>query len=169
MINLDSVRVVQDMELALGVLKRVGQWMLDSGMNPSKWWHPDNMTQEFFSEYAEPEEFFVALVDNYPAAAQIIQWDQRNQDWSGIDKGEPPLAVYVHWLCVDHKFSGEGLPNIMIGFAEDLAKSRGINLVRIDTNATELKLRRVYESLGFELVGTQGEGYRTTAFYQKSC
>ena len=164
---MDSVKVIQDIDAAIEVLHKAGQWLLDTGKNPSKWWHPQNMNKEFFLLHAEPEEFYVAIVDGKPAAAEIIQWDQRNQDWSSVDTETSPTALYIHWLCVDPKYSGIGLPKIMIEHAEKLAAEKQVQLIRVDTNAAEKKLREIYESLGFHLVGTHKENYRATAFYEK--
>ncbi len=164
-----SIEIIQNKDLALTVLARVGQWMHESGLNPSRWWHPDNMNWSFFSDYAEPDEFYVALADGRPAAAMVCQWDQRNQDWGEVDKGTSPAALYIHWLCVERDFAGLGLSSTLVAFSEELARAKAINLVRVDTNASETKLRRAYEDLGFELVTTIQEESRRTAFYQKCC
>lgn len=158
--------VVQDTDKAISVLHDVGQWMEDSGMNPSKWWKPENLNKEVLLKYAKPEEFYVGLVDGEPAAAEILQTSQDAQDWQEIDKGKSVKALYVHWLCVDRKFAGQGLPGKMIDFAKDFAREKGVNLIRVDTNADEKKLRKIYEDLGFKLVAEIKEDYRTTAFYQ---
>ena len=122
---------------------------------------------KFLFQYARPEEFYVGLVNNKPAVAAILQADQKAQDWKGIDKGAPQLALYIHWLCVHRQFADMELPKIMIDFATRLAKERNIELLRVDTNAKEMKLRKIYENLGFRLVGVEQGDYRKTAFYQK--
>lgn len=55
----------------------------------------------------------------------------------------------------------------MIDFAEKKTLENNINLLRVDTNADEMKLRKIYEKLGFSLVLVEKEDYRNTAFYQK--
>lgn len=59
------------------------------------------------------------------------------------------------------------MPQKLVDFAVKKAKKAGISLLRVDTNASEIKLRELYEELGFSLVGIVDEGYRETAFYQK--
>jgi len=161
------IDIIQDMDQAISVLRNVSRWMEDSGKNPSKWWKLENLNSDFLSQYAKPEEFYVALVDKKPAAAAIIQANQNSQDWSFIDKGKSTTAMYIHWLCVDRQFAGMGLPKIMVDFAERQARDRNIKLLRVDTNADEMKLRSIYEKLGFHLVTIKKENYRKTAFYQK--
>src|SRR3989344_423454 len=158
--------IVQNMDQAIAVMHGVGKWTEESGMNPSKWWKPENLNQEFLLQYIKPEEFYVALADGEPAAAEILQTSQDAQDWQNIDKEKLRPALYIHWLCVDRKFAGKGLPKVMIDFAKRFANEKGLNLLRVDTSADETKLRKVYEDLGFKLVAEEQEDYRKTAFYQ---
>ena len=162
-----SVKFVQDVELAISVMRNAGEWLLESGKNPSKWWQPQNMNREFLLQHANPEEFYARLVDRKPAVAAIFQFDQRNQDWTSVDKNQPQKALYIHWLCVYRGFAGKGLPKIMIDFAVKKALENNIKLLRADTNANMMKLRKIYKELGFTLVGIEKEDYRQTAFYQK--
>ncbi len=55
----------------------------------------------------------------------------------------------------------------MVDFAEKLAEKHNRELLRVDSNAEETKLRKIYEDLGFNLVTIKQEDYRKTAFYQK--
>lgn len=164
-----DVQISNDSEAALLILKRVSEQMVKLGLNPSKWWHPDNMNAKFFSNYAEPEDFWVLSLNGEPIAAQILQFNQRNQDWSPIDKGDSPPAIYIHWLCVVEEFWGKGVSEALVDFAVKLGSSKGAKLVRVDTNAKEKKLSRIYERLGFKLAGIVSEDYRETAFYQREC
>jgi len=162
-----TIDIIQDMKLAISVMRSVSKWLEDSGKNPSKWWKLENLNPEFLLKYAKPQEFFVAMVNKKPAAAAILQLNQNSQDWQSIDKDQPQKALYIHWLCVDREFAGKNLPRLMIDFAEKKSRENNINLLRVDTNASEMKLRKIYEELGFHLVAVEQEDYRQTAFYQK--
>lgn len=162
------IKIVQDIDKAISVMHEVGKWLQDSGKNPSKWWQPQNLNQEFLLQYAKPQEFFAVLVDKKPAAAAILQLNQNAQDWKNVDKNKSQPALYIHWLCVKRQFSNQGLPKLIIDFAKQLAKNNNVNLLRVDTNAEEQKLRDLYEELGFNLVSIEQEDYRKTAFYQQS-
>jgi len=161
------IRIIQNVNQTISVMRDAGKWLLESGKKPSKWWQLQNLNRKFLFQYAKQEEFFVGLVDNKPAVAAILQIDQKAQNWKSIDKGTPQLALYIHWLCVHRQFAGMGLPKAMVDFATQLAKERNIKLLRADTNAKEMQLRKIYENLGFRLVGVEQEDYRKTAFYQK--
>jgi ribosomal protein S18 acetylase RimI-like enzyme len=159
--------LTNDVDSAIELMREAGQWLIDSGRTPSKWWDPKNLNREFLLQYAQPEEFRTLVIDGVPAAAVILQPDQNAQDWAGIDGDDSVEAFYVHWLCVSRDFAGQNIPKIVIDLAAEEAKARGIDLLRADTNAEEQKLRGVYESIGFELVAVEQEDYRATAFYQK--
>ena len=161
-------KIVQNVDFAISVMREAGAWLEKSGKTPSKWWQPKNMNRNFLLQHAEPSEFYVLLVDGKSAAAMILQDSQRNQSWKSIDKTKSAKALYIHWLCVSRKYAGKGLPKILVEFAEKQAKAKGIHLLRVDTNAKETKLRKIYESLGFALADVEQEARRQTAFYQKT-
>jgi ribosomal protein S18 acetylase RimI-like enzyme len=125
------------------------------------------MTRAFLLQHTEPNEFYVELVDGTPVSSVILQDSERNQSWKPIDGDISQRALYVHWLCVARAFSGQGYSKIMVDFAADEARKRGFKLLRLDTDAEEKKLCKLYESLGFKLMGTEQEENHKTAFYQK--
>lgn len=162
-----EVPVNPDMDAAIGLIKDVATWMNGVGLVHNEWWHPDNMNSEFFGQYASPDEFFVAKVDEQPAAAAIIQPEQTLQDWSSVDGDSHPPALYIHYVAVERSFAGRGLPGILLRHAEDLARQRGIPVLRLDTNADQPKLRRIYEDAGFEAVRILQEEHGNTVLYEK--
>lgn len=141
--------------------------LLDSRRRPSKWWHPDNLNKDFLFQYAKPEEFYTLTIGDKPAAAVVLQVDQNAQDWAVIDNNAQVPAMYIHWLCVSREFAGQDMSKKVVDLAGKLAAQQNVNILRADTNAEESKLRKVYESIGFELAGVADEDYRSTAFYQK--
>ncbi len=167
MLEAINVEVVQNMDLAIPVMQEAGKWLQESGKNPSKWWLPENLNPKFLLQYAKEHEFYAAIANDKLAAAAIFQLSQSAQNWHNIDIDNPQPALYIHWLCVSRTFAGQGLPKIMIDFAAGLAKENNIQLLRADTNAEIIKLRKIYENLGFSLVSIEDEDYRRTAFYQK--
>lgn len=162
------MKIIQDMDQAIGVMRSSGKWMKASGKNPSKWWLLRNLNRTFLLRHAKEDEFYVGLVDGVPAVAAVLMIIDNNQDWKTIDQDNPQKALYIHWLCVDRKFAGQGLSKQMIDFARYLAKKNGVSLLRLDVNADKKKLQDIYEGLGFRLIATKQEDYRKSAFYQKT-
>ncbi|MBI3619598.1 GNAT family N-acetyltransferase [Candidatus Roizmanbacteria bacterium] len=161
------IKIIQNTDKAIAVIYKAGQWLENADKHPSKWWQPKNLNKVFLLKYAKSNEFYVATAGNNPVAAAVFQVNQHAQDWGYIDKKKSQSALYIHWLCVDRRFAGMGLPKIMVDFAKQYARSKGIDLLRVDTNGQKLRLRKIYENLGFRLIGVRQEDYRETAFYQQ--
>lgn len=165
--NPNSIKIIQNVDQAISVIYNAATWLKKSGKNPSKWWQPQNINRDFLLKHAEPNEFYVAIVNGKPSAAVILQNNERNQSWKSVDKDNSQQALYLHWLCVNRKFAGQNLPQVIVDFANQQALKRNIKLLRLDTNAHETKLREIYENLGFSLMGIKKEESQNIAFYQK--
>ena len=161
-----SIKFIQNVDKAIEVMRDAGKWLKESGKKPSKWWQLKNLNRKFLFQYAKPNEFYVGLIDGKPAVAAIFQINQNAQDWKSVDKNKPNPALYIHWLCVNRDFSGKNLSKYMINFAVKKAREQNIKFLRVDTNAEEVKLRKIYEKLGFTLMAVEQEDYRKTVFYQ---
>jgi len=161
------MKIFNDVDKSILVMREASKWMSENKISVSKWWRLDNLNKEFLLKYAEEKEFYVGTISGTPAVAAILQCSQEAQDWESVDKDNPKPALYVHWLAVCSDYKGKGLTTKMVEFATELAKEKGVNLLRADADASSKKLRKVYEKLGFKLVGTEKEDYRETAFYQK--
>ncbi len=165
--QINRIKIIQNIDQAIEVMQDAGKWMEENDMNPSKWWKSETLNKEVMLQYANKDEFYVGIVDEKPAVAAILQFEQTAQDWSSVDNGNPPEALYIHWLSVARKFKGMNLAKFMIDFAEDFAKKNKVKLLRVDTNAEELKLKNLYEKFGFKPVGVEKKEHQETAFYQK--
>jgi len=161
------MNIVNDPDKAITLMHEVSLWMKSAGLVHSKWWEPNNINRNFMFKYAEPIEFFVAIKDGKAAASVILQDNERNQSWKFIDKNNPKPALYLHWLTVIREFAGKGLPKILIDFAVKEALKKNLKLLRLDTEANQPKLMKVYKDLGFKLMGVEQGGSHKTAYYQK--
>ncbi len=84
--------IVNDADRAIALMHGVCVWMDKAGLVNSEWWKPKNMNKEFMFKQAEPDEFFVAIINGEPAASVILQDNERNQSWHYIDKNLPQKA-----------------------------------------------------------------------------
>jgi GNAT superfamily N-acetyltransferase len=167
-INPNNIKIIQDCDIAIGIMHNAGKWLVESGLNPEEYFLPQNMNHKYLLKYVEPNEFYVVLVDNKPAASVVLQENERNQSWECVDGKDKKEALYIHWLSVNREFAGKGLPRIVLDFAITEAKEKGYKLIRLDTIASQPKLRKVYDDLGFIAVHI-GEGeFDDTVFYEMS-
>lgn len=77
---MSKFQINQNVNQAIEVMHHVGSWMETAGLNPSIWWQPTNMNREFLLQHTEPDEFFVLLVDNQPAASMVLQETERSSE-----------------------------------------------------------------------------------------
>jgi ribosomal protein S18 acetylase RimI-like enzyme len=161
-----KVTIIKDVDKSIEVMHNVGLWMKRSGLNPSEWWAPENMNKKFLLKHTELDEYYVAIIEGKPAASMVLQETERNQSWKSVDGEKSQKALYLHWLSVHRDFAGQGLSKTMVEKAKDEAVKRGFSLLRLDTDADEVKLCSLYEGLGFKLMGTEDERKHRTAFYQ---
>ncbi len=161
-------KITQDLAASLVVMHNAAVWLHEAGLNHSKWWDPNNMNKDFMLHHAEPDEFFVLKIDGEAAASMVLQDSERNQSWSFIDGDTKETALYIHWLCVHRDYSSKGYVSDLIIFAEKEARRRGIERLRLDTNAEVLKLVSLYKQLGFVEKGVENNGRTATSYLEKS-
>jgi GNAT superfamily N-acetyltransferase len=160
------MNIVQNMDDAIEVLREASAWMGRSGKTISKWWDPKNLNRQFLLRYAKESEFYVCKVEGKNATAAVLQIQNENASWSVFDQGKTKPALYIHWLAVARSFAGTGKPKEILELSKRLAKTHGVSVLRVDTNASEPKLKKVYEDLGFEWKADVDEGYRVTSLYE---
>ncbi len=167
-INPNKIKIVQDCDIAIQIMHNVAKWLVERGLNPEEYWLPENMNRDYLLKHVEPNEFYVILVENKPAASVVLQENERNQSWECVDGKDKKEAIYIHWLAVNREFAGKGLPKTVLDLAINEAKKKGYKLIRLDTIASQPKLRKVYNDLGFIAVHI-GEGeFADTVFYEMS-
>ena len=79
----------------------------------------------------------------------------------GAWRFQGPYAV-VHRIAISDAFRGQGLTREVFRLIEDLAKARGVEVLRIDTHADNQRMRHVVEKNGFAFCGKviQSDGWR---------
>lgn len=165
MITTDRIEIRPDMDASIEVIRHAGAWLQETKGETSEWWDPEVVSADFLSPHAKPDEFFVAFVDGRPAATAIIQATQDMQDWSSVDGEAEPNALYIHYVATEREFASQGLVTYLMDKAIQLAKERGIPVLRLDTNADEPKLCDLYEAHDFVSVGiVPEEGHRTVLY-----
>lgn len=151
--------ILGDIDSAIAVMKEVAKWCEDTGKNM---WRMDELSKDSLIKGITMDNFYVGKVGNDKAAAMILQWYDP-LFWPQIKKNE---SGFVHKLCVRRAFSGQGISQMMIAFAMEECKKKGIRYLRLDTGWNRHKLCSLYESLGFVKVGQKTIGEKVYALYQ---
>lgn len=137
-----------DVETAINIMKEVTAWGRSVGLNV---WNDEHLTKEklLVGVGVNEDNFYIGKVLDENASCMILQWNDA-LFWPRAKENE---AGYIHKLCVRRDYAGNGLSEKMVEFAIDECRKRNIGLLRLDTGWNKIKLRYLYESLGFELVG----------------
>jgi ribosomal protein S18 acetylase RimI-like enzyme len=76
----------------------------------------------------------------------------------GWDICEP--AIVVHRVAVDPAFRGKGVAFALMMQAEAVARSRGIAVLRVDTNSQNEATQKLFPKLGYAFAGEIGLSFR---------
>ena len=124
-------------------------------------WQPGEYTLEILRrEVAEGHEVYVARRDGAVAGGFTLQWDDL-ENW----KEQPPVAGYLHALCVRRAAAGQGLGALMLDYAGQRVADYGRPWLRLDCWKGNDTLRAYYEGLGFSYQGIGDHGW--AALYQR--
>ncbi len=103
----------------------------------------------------ERGELFVCQAGETVAAAII---NKRQVDVYALGEWLYPAddseVMVLHTLVVEPKASGRGIGRAFVGFCEDYARKNGCTVLRMDTNAKNLRARAMYAKLGYREAGT---------------
>lgn len=116
----------------------------------------DNLypTIEDFAEDIKEKQLFVGTADGGLAVICTVNrqcdGDYKNGQWKQPEK---PFAV-IHRLCVNPAFQNRGVARRTMSYIESLAKADGISAVRLDVYSKNPFALRLYQSCGYEEVGT---------------
>jgi ribosomal protein S18 acetylase RimI-like enzyme len=93
-------------------------------------------------------EVVVAEIDSQVVGTfTLLSSDER------IWGAQPPDAGYVHRLAIRRKAAGQGFGRLLLDEAEARTRRRGGTRLRLDTLASNPRLRAYYRDLGFREVG----------------
>ncbi|MBP3484092.1 MAG: GNAT family N-acetyltransferase [Oscillospiraceae bacterium] len=103
----------------------------------------------------ERGELFVCKAGETVAAAII---NKRQVDVYALGEwlypAEDDEVMVLHTLVVEPEASGRGVGKAFVGFYEDYARENGCKVLRMDTNARNLRARAMYAKLGYREAGT---------------
>ncbi|WP_259071130.1 GNAT family N-acetyltransferase [Mucilaginibacter sp. X4EP1] len=104
-------------------------------------------------------QLWVVDIDGEIAGIAAITTDQEAEYTQvGWDINEP--AIVIHRLAVSVNHQGRGVAAALMQQAELVAKSQGIQHLRIDTNTQNQATQKLFPKLGYIFAGEIGLGFR---------
>lgn len=134
------------------VWERVGSavgFMQEQG-NPQ--WNAGYPRKEHFSGALEEGTLFVAEMDHQVAGAVILD-EKQAPEYAALAWSTPERSLVIHKLALGQEFMGRGAATAMLDFAQEEARRRGLEGVRVDTYHKNRFMRHRLERQGFSFVG----------------
>ncbi len=135
----------------LKLLREAALWMESKGI---KQWSPTQFNELDIAGYFQDRQVYMALDGENVAGMFTLQfsdpqyWGPRNDE----------TYAYLHRLAVAEPYRGAGLGPQLLMYAADLAQELGYKSLRFDTLASNIKLNRFYQGLGFHFMGINDVG-----------
>jgi ribosomal protein S18 acetylase RimI-like enzyme len=120
--------------------REINQW--------SYWLDPPQERLQWLSQgFEKSEVYFIKAAKRTIAMYRLMEVDLKY--WGK----QPDPAVYIHSLIVHPDFKGNGIGAQIIEMIHEMAQSAGKKFLRLDCDASNLKLCNYYRQLGFTNVG----------------
>ncbi len=127
----------------------------EKGLSTVGWIRNVYPTRKTAEDALNRGDLFVMADGNKIVAVAIINRIQvpeyKNAAWKH-DASEEEVMV-LHALAVDPPEKGKGVGRAFVAFYENYAERHGCLSLRMDTNVTNSRARKLYKSLGYEKIG----------------
>ncbi|WP_068785648.1 GNAT family N-acetyltransferase [Paenibacillus phocaensis] len=149
----------EDLAVVRQLLVEAANWMHENGV---KQWDPQQFTPELIQSYYENREIYLLHASGEAAAMFTLQdsdpdyWGERNV----------PGYSYLHRLTIRLPYRGLGLGGEILRYAAKRSRALQRAGLRLDCWNQNLKLNRLYQSLGFQPQGTGNLNGREFNLYQ---
>ncbi|GAB3924316.1 GNAT family N-acetyltransferase [Mucilaginibacter myungsuensis] len=140
---------IADIPAIMQVVKEVIPVMRASG---NFQWDDKYPNPQVFESDIAADQLWVANVDGDLAGLVAITTEQYPEyAQAGLDISQ--TAIVIHRLAVSPRFKGKGVAINLVLQADAVAKERGIDILRIDTNAENKIARNLFTKAGYEFRG----------------
>jgi GNAT superfamily N-acetyltransferase len=124
------------------ILTEAAAWLDESGRHM---WRADELDPSRIADEVAAGLFVVAWSGRDAAGTMKFQLEDP-LFWPDMPTGE---AAYVHRLAVKRAFAGGGVSRALMEWAVAKAREHGRRALRLDCEASRMRLRAVYERFGF--------------------
>ena len=125
-------------------------------------WEEGELAPERIAAEIAAGQFFVAEADGEPAGAIRFQLEDR-LFWPDLTDDD---SAFVHRLVVRRRHKGQGVSSALLQWAVDRARSMGKRYLRLDCDASRVRLRALYETFGFRFHSFRQVGAYYVARYE---
>ena len=132
----------QDVGALAEILQEAARWLEDRGM---AMWQMDELRPSRIAEGVNSGLFFLAERDGEAAGTIGFQLEDK-LFWPDTEQED---SAFIHRLAIRRRFAGGDVSSALILWAIARAHSLGRRYLRLDCEASRLRLREIYERIGF--------------------
>lgn len=122
-------------------------------------WDAGYPNETVFQQDIQRGDLWVAEIDGTIAGVAALTTIQ-DAEYTQLGWDLSETALVTHRLAVHPDFQGRGVAAALLQQAELLALSRGIDVLRIDTNSENQATQRLFPKLGYRFSGELTLGFR---------
>jgi len=132
------------------ISKTCAQHMIDKGIYQ---WNDCYPSKEHFETDIERDELFV-LELGHKVAGTIVISTLMDEEYKHVQWLTPNgNNIYIHRLSIHPENQGRGHAQVLMNFAEDFAKAKNFDSVRLDTFSQNMRNQKFYETRGYTRLG----------------
>ncbi|CCG98894.1 acetyltransferase [Fibrella aestuarina BUZ 2] len=138
-----------DLPALVALLQRVVPLMQAAG---NFQWDATYPNETVFGNDIAKKQLWVADIDGQIAGVAAITTDQ-DAEYAQVGWDITETAIVTHRLAVDPAYQGRGVGKALLQQADEVARQRGIAILRIDTNTQNQVTQRLFPALGYVYAG----------------
>jgi GNAT superfamily N-acetyltransferase len=147
---------LNDISAILHLVRRVVPLMQATG---NFQWDDHYPNAAVFEKDIVLDQLWVAELDEKLVGVAAITTDQE-PEYAQVGWDLTETAIVVHRLAVDPEVRGRGIAAQLLAQADEVARQRGIDVLRIDTNTRNEATQRLFPKAGYVFAGEIGLGFR---------
>ncbi len=147
---------VEDLDAVIALVRRVVPVMRASG---NLQWDSEYPNSAVFERDVRLGQLWVAEIDGKVAGVAAFTSDQE-PEYEGAEWDVSEAALVIHRLAVDPAWQRMGIAAGLLVHAEAVARTRGVPVIRLDTNTQNEASGRLFTKLGYAAAGEIGLSFR---------
>ncbi len=144
---------LRDLEGVLELFDSVQAWLMARGLK-EQWgnepFSASEVQRQRFTAWLSAGHFFVVRDGERMIGTLVFSPEAPNYARGICD--ERAAGGYLEALAVHRDYAGQGVGKVLLGWAEQAARNRGLDILRLDCWAENASLRAYYRRAGFSEV-----------------
>ena len=148
---------LSDLPALMALVRRVVPLMQAAGNHQ---WDSEYPHAGTFTRDIELAQLWVAETNTGTLAGLAAITTDQEPEYAQVGWDILQPAIVVHRLAVDPAHRGAGIAAALMQQAESVARSRGIPILRVDTNSHNQATQSLFPKLGYTYAGETGFSFR---------